>query len=149
MTDPRARARAIQALPLEEQREPLLALYRELYAAYGSDWETNTVLMADDYEFIARGTTPLPGLPDRFVGRDGYLEAQRQLREVIEVLRTDVDDVIPLDEGRVVSLSRIVFRAGGTEFEQQLCELHEIEDGLLRRHNYWFDRGEGLRELGL
>jgi hypothetical protein len=135
--------------PLQDQRAPLLDIYREVYATYGKDWDANTETFADDYVFEGRGSVFLPGLPERIEGRDGYIAAQKQLLEVVDIVRVDIDDLVPLGEDRVAVFSRFVVRAGDGAFDQQVLELHEYRDGRLRRQIYWFDREEGLRELGL
>lgn len=137
----------IFALPVERQREPLLPVYREIYAHYNVDWEKNTELFHDDYAFVGRGSILFPGFPRRVEGREAYIEGHRQMTEVVDVERAAVDDVVPLGDARVVLLSRIVMRAGDGRIEQQLLELHEFVDGLLHRQNYWFHRDEGRREL--
>lgn len=138
------------ALPVPQQRDALLPLYREIYSHYNVDWDRNTQLFADDFEVAGRGSMHLPGLPERVEGRDGYVDAHLQLIAVVDVLRVDVDDLIPLGDGRVVVLSRFVLRAGGSQIDQQVLELHEFgDDGLLRRQYYWFSRDEGFAELGL
>jgi len=67
--------------------------------------------MTDHYVFETAGTGRLPGLPDRFVGRDGYLAAHATLLETLDVERVALDDVIPLPDGRVATLIRFVIRA--------------------------------------
>ena len=138
--------RRMLALPLDEQRAALFPFYEAAYARYGVDWETNTALMAPDYVFEKGGTSSLPGLPERIEGAQGYVEAQKALMEVVPIVRVAVDDVIPLGENRVAVLSRFVLESG---IEQQLLELHEFSDGLLRHQLFWFDREEGLRDVGV
>ena len=104
---------------------------------------------ADDYEFCAAGTARLPGMPDTWRGRDGYLAAHATLLEVVDIERVELDDVIVLDDDRVVALVRFVIRAGAGTFDQQFLDLHEFRDGLLVSQTVWWDREEGLRELGL
>ena len=151
MSDPSlvAYVRAALALPLEQQREALVPAYEAGYGAWGQDWDLNTSVMADDLVFAAGGSSRLPGLPDRAEGVEGYLEAQGQLQEVVDVARVEVDDVIPLGGDRVVVLTRFVFRTGGGEVDQQCMELHEFRDGELFRQTYWFDREEGRAAIGL
>jgi ketosteroid isomerase-like protein len=144
-----AYARSTLALPLEQQRDILLPAYRAAYAAYGVDWDLNTAVMADDHVFIAGGSSRLPGLPERTVGREAYLDAQRQLLEAVDVARIELDDVIPLGDGRVATMTRFVIRTGGGEVEQQCMGLHEYRDGEIVRQTYWFDRDEGRAAIGL
>ena len=139
----------IFAMPLEQQREALFPVYLEIYSHYAVDWQKNTELFHDDYVFEGRGSILFPGLPQRIEGREGYIDGQKQLNEVVQMVRVGIDDLMPLGDGRVVVLTRFVMTTGGVEVEQQALELHEFRDGLLHRHHYWFHRDEGLQELGL
>lgn len=149
MTDSvREYLRHVFTLPLDEQREALLPGYRKAYDAYGRDWEANTAAMADDYVFRSAGSRRLPGFGE-FRGREGYLRAHREMLEVLDVERVVLDDVRPIGEGRVVALLRFVVRAGDGTVDQQFLDYHEYRDGELIRQTVWFDREEGLRDLGL
>ena len=139
----------IFALPAEEQRDALMPIYREIYDSYNVDWAKNTELFHDDYVFEGRGSISFPGMPQRVVGIEAYIEGHSEMAQIVDVESVDIDDLIPLGEGRVVVLSRVVVRAGGGRIDQQVLELHEFLDGLLHRQYYWFHRDEGRRELGL
>lgn len=144
-----AALRAALALPLEEQREALLPLYRQAYAAYQVDWELNSIAMADDHVFEAGSANTVPGLPRRVVGRAGYIEAQERMLEDLDVARMELDELIPLGDSRVAVLTRFVIRAGDGEVDQQCIELHEFRDGEFVHQTFWFDRDEGRRAIGL
>ena len=105
--------------------------------------------MADDYEFRAGGSSQVPGLDRVHHGREGYLTAHQQILEVVDIEACIFEDLLPLGDDRVVSFTRFVIRAGDGTIEQPCMELHEFRDGELIRQTYWFDRAEGLRELGL
>ena len=125
-------------------------MYAATYAAYNVDWDRNTAVMADEYQFEAAGSARLPGLEVSWTGREGYLRAHADLLETIDVERVVLDDVIPMPDGRVAALARFVIRSGEGTFDQQFLDVHEFrEDGALVRQTVWFDREEGLRELGL
>ena len=125
-------------------------MYRATYDAYARDWALNTASFADDYEFRAAGTARLPGLPDAWYGREGYIEAHTGLLEVIDIERVVLDDLLLLRDGRVAAFVRFVIRAGDGTFEQQFLDVHEFgDDGALLSQTVWWDREEGLRELGL
>lgn len=140
--------RAVLALPLDEQRERLLPLYRAAYDAYGRDWEFNTAAIGPDYTLVVAGSRPLPEF-DHVHGREGYIQAHRRVLEFLDIERVEVDDVRPLGGGRVVAFTRFIIRVGDATIDQQALDHHEFEDGLLRRQTVWFDREEGLRDLGL
>jgi hypothetical protein len=125
-------------------------MYRAVYGSYNRDWDLNTAAFADDYEFVAAGTARLPGLADRWTGREGYLSAHAVLLDVVDIERVELDDVLPLEDGRVAAFVRFVIRAGERTVDQQFLDLHEFRsDGALVKQTVWWDREEGLRELGL
>jgi hypothetical protein len=104
--------------------------------------------MADDYEFHWAGASRMIDL-DTFHGRDEYIREQTRLLEHLNVARIELDDVIPLGDGAVVALFRFVVRAGDGTIDQQVLDHHVFRDGELVQQTMWFDREEGLRELGL
>jgi hypothetical protein len=121
---------------------------RATYDAYGRDWEFNTASLADDYEFHMAGANRIPGI-DIWRGPDGYVAGQRHFLEFLDVDRVELDDLIPLGSGRVVALMRFVVRAGSGTIDQQALDVIDFRDGQVYRQTMWFDRDEGLRELGL
>ncbi len=141
--------RGVLVLPVDEQREALIPGYRFAYEAYTSDLDLNTASFADDYVFRMAGTRRIPGFPDELHGAAGYKREQSRMLEDLNVERIELDDVRPLGDGRVVSLYRFVIRTGAGTIDQQALDLHEFRDGQLLRQTVWFDRDEGLRELGL
>ena len=136
------------ALPLAQQRDALWPGYVQTYAAYGRDWDVNTATIADDYEFSTSGPGRILGF-EKIRGPEEYVREHRRLLEELDVERVELDDVRPLGDGRVVTFIRLVIRAGGGTIEQQALDYHEFRDGLLTRQVVYFDREEGLRELGL
>lgn len=92
----------------------------------------------------------MPGLPDSWRGREGYLAAHATLLEVLDIERVELDDLIMLPDGRVAAFVHFVIRAGKGTFDQQFLDVHEFrDDGALVSQTVWWDREEGLRELGL
>jgi hypothetical protein len=140
--------RYVFSLPVERQRELLLEPFRVGYFAYGRDWELNTATFADDYEFHNGGTRPLVGFESAY-GREGYIATHTLLLETLNIERIELDDLRPLGDGKVVVFTRIVIGAGGRTIDQLALDYHEFRDGQLARQVVWFDRDEGLRELGL
>ena len=142
--------RRVMAMPLELQRDALIPGYRVIYGAYGVDWDLNTASLAESYIGRIEGTYFLPDIPTEWSGREGYLEVHKRLRSVLNVERVELDDVIPLGDGRVAALIRFVIDAGGgTTIDQQVLDFHEIRDGEVVLQRIWLNREEGLRELGL
>ena len=135
------------ALPLEQQREALWPGYLAVYAAYGRDWAINTAPIHDDYELIFAGSRQMPGLSG-MRGREGYIREQTAMLEYLNVERVELDDLRPLGGGRVLAFIRFVVRSGDFTIDQQALDFQEFQDGLVIRQTVWFDREEGLRELG-
>lgn len=146
---PRDFLRRVLALPLEEQREALLPAYRATMGAFGRDMALNTLAFADDYVFRLAGSVRIPGFPDELHGRESYERQQVEVLDHLNVQNVIVDDVMPLGDGRVAAFYRFVVGAGTGTIEQQCLDLHEFRDGELIRQTVWFDRADGLRELGL
>ena len=146
----RALVRQVMAMPLELQRDALIPGYQVIYGAYGVDWDLNTASLAEAYTGRIEGTYFLPDIPQHWSGREGYLEVHKKLREVLNVRRVELDDVIPLGDGRVAALIRFVIDAGGdATIDQQVLDWHEFRDGEVVLQRIWLNREEGLRELGL
>ena len=148
MNDVQDYLRAALALPVDEQRAALWPGYTRIYRAYGRDWEVNTAAIADDYVFSTSGAGRILGLGELHGAAD-YVREHSRMLELLHVERVELDDLRPLGDNRVVTFIRLVIRAGEGEIEQQALDYHEFRDGLLARQIVWFDREEGLRELGL
>jgi hypothetical protein len=136
------------ALPLDQQRDALWPAYAAVYGAYGNDWELNTAPIHEDWEIVFAGSRKIPGLGE-MRGREGYIREQTAMLEHLNVERVQLDDLRPLGNDRVVAFIRFVIRAGDGTIDQQALDHHEFRDGLVVRQTVWFDREEGLRELGL
>ena len=120
------------------------------YDAYAVDWDLNTAGFAeDDYVFRAAGTARMPGLPDTWFGRDGYLAAHSTLLEVLDIEAVVLDDVTFLPDGRVAAFVHFEIRTAAGLMEQQFLDVHEFREGAIVSQTVWWDREEGLRELGL
>ena len=148
MNELREHMRGVFALPLEQQREALQPLYEAAFAAYGRDWEANTAAFSDDYVFHNGGTRVLPGYGSAH-GREEYIANHSRMLETLDVERIALDELRPLGDGRVLAFTRIAIRAGGGTIDQLMLDLTEWREGELFRQTLWFDREEGLRELGL
>ena len=140
--------RGALALPIDQQRDALLDAYRRAYAAYGRDWTMNTAAIADDFEFRSRGSRRLPEFGE-IRTRDDYVREHERMLEILDVERIEVDDLLPLGDGRIAAYLRFVIRVGDGTIDQQALDVHEFRDGLLFRQTVYLDREEGLRDLGL
>lgn len=125
-------------------------MYRAVYQAYGTDWRLNTAPMAEEYEFVAAGSTWFPGLPRHERGRDGYMRIHRQLLEALAVKGVELEELHIVGERRVAALLRFVVGSHDVTVDQRCLDVHDFrEDGALVRQTVYFDIEEGMRAVGL
>ena len=82
-------------------------------------------------------TTP-PGLaaePDTYRGHDGIRRYFSSFYDVMDDISFEIDEFEDLGSGRVLGVSKLRARgqATGIEVEQEITQVCEIEDGLVRR----------------
>jgi ketosteroid isomerase-like protein len=92
-------------------------------------------------------TTP-PGLaaePDTYRGHDGIRRYFSSFYDVMDDITFEIDEFEDLGGGRVLGVSRLRARgqATGIEVEQEVTQVCEIEDGLVRRIHVFPSPEEG------
>ena len=127
---------------------------RQAFAAYcRRDWELNTLgLDPEDYELrVGDPGLLLPGMRERYVGIEGYIEAQEAIIEVFPDLVVRTDSVGLAGPTRIVAMLRWQGTAAGSgiAIDQPMMTVADFPTGLVTRQSYWFDREAGLRKLGL
>jgi ketosteroid isomerase-like protein len=94
-----------------------------------------------------------PGWPDAGVyrGRAAALERMRSLVELVGPIEVRIDDLIDLDDGRVVACVRNVGQgpAADTPYTQSFAVVHRLRDGLIVEADYYLDRSAALEAVGL
>jgi ketosteroid isomerase-like protein len=94
-----------------------------------------------------------PGWPDAgvFQGRDAALERMQSLVDLAGPIRVEIDDLIDLDDGRLVACVRNVAQTGGGEapYTQSFAVVHRLRDGLIVEADYYLDRAAALEAVGL
>ena len=88
---------------------------------------------------------------ETFHGRDQILGVFDRWDEEWSEIRWEVDEVIDVDEFRVVTLHRVIAtgRASGIETVRELGGLIEIRDGRVVSQWIYLDRDEALEAAGL
>jgi ketosteroid isomerase-like protein len=94
-----------------------------------------------------------PGWPDAGVyeGRAAALERLQRLVELVGPIEVRIDDVIELDDGRLVACVRNVGQdaANGTAYTQTFAVVHRLREGLIVEADYYLDRAAALEAVGL
>jgi ketosteroid isomerase-like protein len=94
-----------------------------------------------------------PGWPDAgvFRGRDAALERTQSLVDLAGPIRVEIDDLIDLDDGRLVACVRNVAQTSGSEapYTQSFAVVHRLRDGLIVEADYYLDRTAALDAVGL
>lgn len=94
-----------------------------------------------------------PGWPDAGVyeGRDAALAQMRALIELVGPIEVRLDELIEADDGRFVACTRIVGpgEARDAPYTQKFAVVHRLRDGLIVEADYYLDRSQALRAVGL
>ena len=94
-----------------------------------------------------------PGWPDAgvFRGRDAALDRMQSLVDLAGPIEVEIDDLIGLDDGRVVACLRNVAQTAGSEtpYTQSFAVVHRLRDGLIVEADYYLDRAAALEAVGL
>jgi ketosteroid isomerase-like protein len=94
-----------------------------------------------------------PGWPDAgvFRGRDAALERMQSLVDLVGPIEVRVDDLIELDDGRLVACVSNVTQTLGSEtpYTQSFAVVHRLRDGLIVEADYYLDRAAALDAVGL
>jgi ketosteroid isomerase-like protein len=94
-----------------------------------------------------------PGWPDAGVyrGRDAALERMQSLVDLVGPIEVHIDDLIELDDGRLVAWVRNVAQPEGSEtpYTQSFAVVHRLRDGLIVEADYYLDRAAALDAVGL
>jgi ketosteroid isomerase-like protein len=94
-----------------------------------------------------------PGWPDAgvFRGRAAALERMQSLVDLVGPIEVQLDDLIELDDGRLVACARNVAQGAGgeTPYTQSFAVVHRLRDGLIVEADYYLDRAAALEAVGL
>ncbi len=94
-----------------------------------------------------------PGWPGAgvFRGSDAALERMQSLVDLAGPIQVAIDDLIELDDGRLVVCVRNVAQTAGSEtpYTQSFAVVHRLRDGLIVEADYYLDRAAALDAVGL
>jgi ketosteroid isomerase-like protein len=92
-----------------------------------------------------------PGWPDAgvFRGRDAALDRIQSLVELIGEFHVRIDDLIDLDDDRIVACVRTIGAASDLPYTQSFAVVHRLRDGLIVEADYYLDRADALEAVGL
>lgn len=94
-----------------------------------------------------------PGWPDAgvFRGRAAALERMQSLVDLVGPIEVRIDDLIELDDGRLVACVRTVRQGGMADspYTDSFAVVHRLRDGLIVEADYYLDRAAALEAVGL
>jgi ketosteroid isomerase-like protein len=92
-----------------------------------------------------------PGWPNAGVyeGRAAALDRMRSLVELLGPLEVRLDELIEAEDGRLVACTRMVGRGADAPYTQSFAVVHRLRDGLIVEADYYLDRSQALRAVGL
>jgi ketosteroid isomerase-like protein len=93
-----------------------------------------------------------PGWPDAgvFRGRAAALARMQSLIDLVGPIEVRLDDLIEVGDGRYVACTRMVGGAASeAPYTQSFAVVHRLRDGLIVEADYYLDRAQALRAVGL
>jgi ketosteroid isomerase-like protein len=92
-----------------------------------------------------------PGWPDAgvFEGRDAAVARMHSLIELIGPIEVRLDDLIEVGDGRFVAYVGMVGQGGDGPYTQSFAVVERVRDGLVAEVDYYLDRAQALRAVGL
>jgi ketosteroid isomerase-like protein len=89
-----------------------------------------------------------PGWPDAgvFVGRPAALARMRRLIDLVGPMEVYLDDLIEVGDGRFVACTRM---GGEAPYTSSFAVVHRLRDGRIVEADYYLDREQALRAVGL
>jgi ketosteroid isomerase-like protein len=92
-----------------------------------------------------------PGWPDAsvFRGRAAALARMQSLIDLLGPIQVRLDELIEVGDGRFVACTRIVGETSEAPYTQSFAVVHRLQDGLIVEADYYLDRAQALRAVGL
>ena len=94
-----------------------------------------------------------PGWPNAgvFRGRAAALERMQSLVELAGPLQVRLEELIELDDGRLLACVRLVGRNAESlaPYTESFAVVHRLRDGLVVEADYYLDRAAALEAVGL
>ena len=92
-----------------------------------------------------------PGWPNAGVhrGRAAALARMQSLIDLAGPLEVRLDNLIDVGDGRFVACTRMVGQGENAPYTQSFAVVHRLRDGLVVEADYYLDRDQALRAVGL
>jgi ketosteroid isomerase-like protein len=94
-----------------------------------------------------------PGWPDAgvFKGRAAALKRMQSVVELVGPIKVRLEDLIDAGEGRFVACVRMVGESAASDppYTQSFAVVQRVEDGLVKEADYYMDREQALKAVGL
>jgi ketosteroid isomerase-like protein len=95
----------------------------------------------------------MPGWPDGgvFRGRAAALERMRSLVEIMGPIEVRLEELIETDDGRYVACVRMAGESAESDapYTQSFAVVHRLRDGLIVEADYYLERDQALKAVGL
>ena len=94
-----------------------------------------------------------PGWPDAgvFKGRAAALKRMQSVVELVGPIEVSLEELIDVGEGRFVACVRMVGESAASDppYTQSFAVVQRVEDGLVKEADYYMDREQALKAVGL
>lgn len=94
-----------------------------------------------------------PGWPDAgvFKGRAAALKRMQSVVELVGPIEVSLEELIDAGEGRFVACVRMVGESAASDppYTQSFAVVQRVEDGLVKETDYYMDREQALKAVGL
>ena len=94
-----------------------------------------------------------PGWPDGgvFKGRAAALKRMQSVVELVGPIKVSLEELIDAGEGRFVACVRMVGESAASDppYTQSFAVVQRVEDGLVKEADYYMDREQALKAVGL
>ena len=92
-----------------------------------------------------------PGWPNAgvFRGRGAALARMQSLTDLVGPIEVHLDDLVEAPDGRFVACTTMVGQGADAPYTQSFAVVHRLRDGLIIEADYYLDRIQALRAVGL
>ena len=94
-----------------------------------------------------------PGWPDAgvFKGRAAALKRMQSVVELVGPIEVSLEELIDAGQGRFVACVRMVGESAASDppYTQSFAVVQRVEDGLVKEADYYMDREQALKAVGL
>jgi ketosteroid isomerase-like protein len=95
----------------------------------------------------------MPGWPEAgvFEGREAALRRMQSLVDLLGPIEVRLEELVDVGDGRFVACVRLAgdSPASGGPYTQSFAVVHRVQDGLIVEADYYLDRDQALKAVGL